>query len=878
MPDFELKLQHDGQVFPLVEGTIFRIGRAPDCDICLESDGVSRLHSAFACKNGICAVKDLDSVNGTYLNGHRIAKATILKNGDLIRISSHTLQFSVNKATAIQSRENAAAPALPSDDGSGRHSTSMRLPRAMLLDPNREMVMREMLDSEPPFDAKRQRRGETTKILHSDAPNVMTPVEKVKTDESGAEKTSMTFDPPAEVPPCVTNGETGKEGPAAVHDEFQLTRELRQAIDDRLAMYDLLSDLAAERDMLRHAEPSMPADIAAELARQDREVLALPSSAITAANLADIRAEKTDSENARHGLAGKVRQLAEQQWDTLDAHNAGHLPAIYSEVAKAMPDEPLLPDLSAAGVDASELMNGAYYYLALERLEKETAELLASVQSAIRDRKEKQKKNTSVTRRLQNIVQTLYTRKPDAAGNDELGESEKNCAARLEILRREKEFMERELIDVFWRTHRRAALCIVSRKIEPTLAALAFIRFGVISLHPRWIEKKAADKVTRECATTLSPGDFPGSATKVLYVDEYLAAIMRMELAPSPVGDMAAQNKNSLPHKSERAFRKMVNSRLYCAQLEEAVRAANSAVARLDGEIRSLSSIPEKDITTEQGFELLALQERRTTLENFAAGMINGVLRKIQKDMAETEARFRTGDLIPPSPIAALEQECGQIVEFSRFMSGAKERFLPLLFRDDFIPEPQSDAMFDRREIAETFSRLERLDPGAFMEVILPSRKNGGQIGVRTGPMAVILPARGIQGYLCQPKEGMDCGRLMLPTSSASPAARDRLFLNLMADYRWESSRKMVGLDAMKSDTIAGAFTRLRWEWRNYPRQKREKGLIFTEQTDSANWRRIYACHILGAMEGGKKLLARNPQCHSNIIAKYFIPPEGVHW
>ncbi len=160
MPTFELMHPNGEQIISLAEGKIFLAGRSPDCDIRLDGSSVSRHHAAFARKNGLCAVKDLNSANGTFVNENKIARATLLKNGDRIRISSYTVLFT--------RREEDAAQTASARGGTEKHTTHMRLPRAMLLDPKGQTILQELLDSAPPYHEPKPRRpGDTTTVLKS---------------------------------------------------------------------------------------------------------------------------------------------------------------------------------------------------------------------------------------------------------------------------------------------------------------------------------------------------------------------------------------------------------------------------------------------------------------------------------------------------------------------------------------------------------------------------------------------------------------------------------------------------------------------------------------------------------------------------------------
>jgi DNA-binding winged helix-turn-helix (wHTH) protein len=63
------------------------IGRDPKCDIVVPDRQVSRQHARFNLSKEGVLVEDLDSKNGTHLNGLSVDKATPLEDGDVIQIA-----------------------------------------------------------------------------------------------------------------------------------------------------------------------------------------------------------------------------------------------------------------------------------------------------------------------------------------------------------------------------------------------------------------------------------------------------------------------------------------------------------------------------------------------------------------------------------------------------------------------------------------------------------------------------------------------------------------------------------------------------------------------------------------------------------------------
>jgi two-component system cell cycle response regulator len=76
-----------------------KIGRGTNCEVRLPDDGVSRAHARIVSDGDRVMLQDLDSRNGTFLNGTKVAGLTPLADGDKIQIGRTTiLKFSYHDA------------------------------------------------------------------------------------------------------------------------------------------------------------------------------------------------------------------------------------------------------------------------------------------------------------------------------------------------------------------------------------------------------------------------------------------------------------------------------------------------------------------------------------------------------------------------------------------------------------------------------------------------------------------------------------------------------------------------------------------------------------------------------------------------------------
>ena len=101
-----------GKLLPLTTGSTL-VGLGSACDLVLDDDGVSRRHAKLSISDdGVVNLLDLDSTNGTYVNGSRI-DVTVVREGDRIQIGSDVmLQFVYRKREELRRRpEPEADPA-----------------------------------------------------------------------------------------------------------------------------------------------------------------------------------------------------------------------------------------------------------------------------------------------------------------------------------------------------------------------------------------------------------------------------------------------------------------------------------------------------------------------------------------------------------------------------------------------------------------------------------------------------------------------------------------------------------------------------------------------------------------------------------------------
>jgi hypothetical protein len=126
------------------------VGRDPDADICLDEEAVSWHHLEIENRSGILMATDLDSRNGTALNGEPLDRPRRLRNGDTLIVGGHRLEISDPAAGRGGATVAAAEPSVALNE-------EERATAAALVEPYR---------SEGAFAGRPATRAEIAEVLH----------------------------------------------------------------------------------------------------------------------------------------------------------------------------------------------------------------------------------------------------------------------------------------------------------------------------------------------------------------------------------------------------------------------------------------------------------------------------------------------------------------------------------------------------------------------------------------------------------------------------------------------------------------------------------------------------------------------------------------
>jgi predicted component of type VI protein secretion system len=88
------------------------VGRSPEADVQLEDEAVSWNHLEIERRGGVLMATDLDSSNGTALNGEPLDRPRRLRDGDTLIVGAHRLEVSVAPAAPIGGTVPSGAPSV----------------------------------------------------------------------------------------------------------------------------------------------------------------------------------------------------------------------------------------------------------------------------------------------------------------------------------------------------------------------------------------------------------------------------------------------------------------------------------------------------------------------------------------------------------------------------------------------------------------------------------------------------------------------------------------------------------------------------------------------------------------------------------------------
>jgi len=111
-------LQRDGRLESVIQWELDRmtLGRAAECEIVLATPEISRRHALLVREGGHYEVRDLESINGTHVNGEKVTRRE-LASGDVIRIEDFEMTFVIDRGPISAHVKTDAPPTAEAGSG-----------------------------------------------------------------------------------------------------------------------------------------------------------------------------------------------------------------------------------------------------------------------------------------------------------------------------------------------------------------------------------------------------------------------------------------------------------------------------------------------------------------------------------------------------------------------------------------------------------------------------------------------------------------------------------------------------------------------------------------------------------------------------------------
>lgn len=117
--------------------SVLVLGRS-DADVVIDDPEMTRRHAVLRCADGVFEIEDLDSLNGTFLNGTRIKGTAELVPGDVVRLGKTVFEVETAEArdaSAVAVPPEAPPPAVPPLPTPGLAAEPLQPPPARLAAP-----------------------------------------------------------------------------------------------------------------------------------------------------------------------------------------------------------------------------------------------------------------------------------------------------------------------------------------------------------------------------------------------------------------------------------------------------------------------------------------------------------------------------------------------------------------------------------------------------------------------------------------------------------------------------------------------------------------------------------------------------------------------
>lgn len=545
--------------------------------------------------------------------------------------------------------------------------------------------------------------------------------------------------------------------------------------------------------------------------------------------------------------------------------------SIMRHTIKYFKDEPLFILLNSVNYPATKIFSYSVYQLALENWQSKLQE---KKKQAVKDLNE-----------LEEASKGFFSKgkKDSAQKKDTLEQEIANYTLYTSCITREINSLQKMLVSEFWKMYEFCACLLVSGKINDKKMPLirAFIRYGLMGHAPWFIAPAVSKHLLTDCYRNIKQHYDPSMcASNVVYADEYIKLIVDGCFTPSIDENLELTARNTPQWSADKALRRIAYSRTRAHTLKEKRAELIKRISELRQKQENMSEVKAKLIKTAKDYKKrnseLGQNIQHCKVESARFERI--VTRIDEKEIPElieraTMAKDRVEMAgVHTTPFSLARKEANAIHRVCRLCAKLKDPYLPFVLRDNY--KIDTGVINSREEIQEELEKAEYADRNIFNDLLVNSRKQNQRLYLRYHPVFLLTPSCGFIGYSWNPRVGVETGKLVFPAYCPRPGLRDRMLSNMLADFRWDTSKAAAGVDLLTSDTLVAAYSTVRWDYRKKKRENREKALIFNEINDRQNWRRHYELYLQSAADSGRKLFYKNYEVYE-VIVKYIGLPEG---
>lgn len=665
-----------------------------------------------------------------------------------------------------------------------------------------------------------------------------------------------------------------------------VSARMQSLMESRIRPLVRLEALEAERQELL-AKQGLEESVKMQLSMQVAEARSLPELASVhekktalEAKISKARAQLAAAaqEAGKHGAPARVSDDQELAWEmglrqyALFLERGQALPELVQYAQEYLKAEPLYQMLGSVRYPAQLLFGLAVYQLGLESWSQRAQEARKELQRQLGEAGEGSKR--------------FFAR-----ASKEEGEHRQQLEAQIEqhtllinCIAREIAGLQKTLVAEFWKAYEFCACMLVSGKFAENRQVVlrVFIRYGLLGHAPWFVSPDVQRYLVSDCMGSVkSEFDITMKAGHILYADEFIRFIVEGYLAPSIDENLELTARNSPEWNADKAQRRLAYSRVRAAALSERRLDLVDRIARLRVEQEEKQQTRGKLLKTAKDYKqrnaelAQSIQHCKVEAARFER-IVQRIDEKELPDLREREAMARerlSHSGVNQTAFQLARKETGAIHRVCRLCAKLKDPFLPFVLRDNFRLD--NGVVNSRLEIERRLKVIESHDRNIFNETLVNSRKEQQRIYMRFHPVFLITPSCGFLGYSWNPRIGVETGKLVLPGYCPRAGLIERMLYNMLADFRWDTSKAAAGVDLLTSDTLVAAYSAVRWEYRKRKRENREKALIFNEVNDRTNWRRHYELYLMSAADAGRKLFFKNPEVY-DVILRYIGLPEGV--